>query len=71
MDISLEKREVVSQEIEEHFEVTVNEKTVWVSRYSKFGEHISPEAETEIFEGKEMLSEEEEDEVMMFVEEQD
>lgn len=71
MDISLERREMVSQEIEEHFEVTINEKTVWVSRYRKFGEHITPEAETEIFKGKEMLTEDEFEEVIAFVEEQD
>ncbi len=71
MDISLERREIVCQEIEEHFEVTVNNKTVLVSRYSKSGEHISPEAETEIFEGKEMLTEDEIEEVIAFVEEQD
>lgn len=69
MDISLERREIVSQEIEEHFEVIVNKKTVLISRYSKFGEHITPEAETEIFNGKEMLTEDEVEEVIAFVKE--
>jgi len=71
MGISLEKRGVVSQSIEEHFEVSINKKIVWVSRYSAFGEYIPLESETEIFKGKEMLTKDEVEEVVAFVEEQD
>ncbi len=70
MDISLERRKMVSQEIEEHFEITINEKTVLVSRYTKFKEHISSESEIEIFKGKDLLTEDEIDEVITFVEDQ-
>ncbi len=71
MEIELGRAEIVEQKSEIHYEVIVNSKTVQVSRYVSFGEHISPEAETEIFQGKEMLTEDEFEEVIAFVEEQD
>ncbi len=71
MDISLVRREVVSQRIEEHFKIKINKKLVWVSRYNEYGEHISSELEIEIFKGKDLLTEDEIEEVAAFVEEQD
>jgi hypothetical protein len=70
MKIELIRQELVTQEIERHYEVNINGKTVYVSKYSKIDE-IGQEGNTEIFGGKDkdLLTEDEHEEVIAFVEE--
>ena len=64
--IKLKDTLVVSQQIEKHFKVIINDKEVCVSKYNRDNE-FGIEADMEIFKGKELLSEEEQEEVIDFV----
>lgn len=70
MEIELDNKEIVEQRTETHYEVTVNGKTVWVSHFVSFGEHLETENETEIFKGEELLTDEEIEAVLDFIEEE-
>jgi len=61
--------EIVTQEIEHHYEVEINGKRIYVSKYSKMDE-FGTEANTEVFgKNKDKLTEEEQEEVIDFVNE--
>ena len=68
----IEKKEetIVSQAMERHFKIIINGKEVWVNKWYSTDE-FNPcgEGDTEIFKGKELLTEEEQEEVIDFVNE--
>lgn len=68
MNIIVKDKIIVSQEIEEHYKINVNGKEVLVSKFSKSDE-FGIEGDTDIFKGKESLNEEEQIEVINFVNE--
>jgi len=57
---------IVSQQKETHYKLKINEKEICVSKYIK-ADNFDYENDTEIFKGKELLSEEEIDEVNDFI----
>lgn len=67
MDIKIKETLVVSNEREEHYRLEIGNKEILVSRYIKSNE-FGIENETEIFKGKELLTEEEQEEVIEFME---
>ena len=66
--IKIIRDEIIMQELEQHFEVEINGKRVFVSKYSKLDE-FGIEGDTEIFKDKNKLSEDEQEEVIDFVNE--
>ena len=65
--IELKDSLIVCQEKEEHFKIIINNKEIWVSKYSKCDE-FGIEGDIEIFKGEELLSEEEKEEVINYIE---
>ena len=66
----IEKKEetVISQAMERHFKILINGKEVWVSKwYSADKFNPCGEGDTEIFKGQDLLTEEEQEEVIDFV----
>ena len=66
MNIKLKEKATVTQETENHYKIIINDKEVWVSKHFKHDE-FGIENDTEIFKGEELLTEEEQDEVIEFV----
>jgi hypothetical protein len=69
MKIKIIREGVVTQEIEKHFEVEINKKRVCVSTYLKLDE-FGQEGDTEIFKGKDLLTDKEQEQVIDFINEQ-
>lgn len=67
MEIELKDNITVSQEEEKHFKLLVNGNEICVSIYKKFDE-FGCESDIEIFKGKELLTEEEQEEVIEYIE---
>lgn len=66
MKIKLKESLIVSSEKEVHLKLIVNNKEVWLSKYSKV-DNFGTEADVDFLKGKELLNEEEEDAVMDFI----
>ena len=64
--IKLKDDLLISQVKEMHYKLDINGKEIWVNRWSKWDE-LDTDGDTEIFKGKELLSEEEQEEVIDFV----
>ena len=62
------EEKIVSQSMETHFKIIINGKEVWVNKWYNTDEY-NPcgEGDTEIFKGAEFLTEEEQEEVIDFV----
>jgi hypothetical protein len=58
---------IVSSSMERHFKVAINGKEVYVSKWHKQDE-FDTEGDIEIFKGAELLTEDEQEEVISFVE---
>jgi len=68
MNIKLKDTLIVSREEEIHYKIIINNKEVWVTKWFKDNE-FGFDGDTEIFKGKELLTEEEQDEVSDFINE--
>jgi hypothetical protein len=66
MSIEIKERKLVASRVENHYKVIINGKEVYVSRLCWFDE-FDTDRETEIFKGQELLTDEEIDEVIEFV----
>ena len=66
MRIKLKESLIVREEREVHLKLKVNGKEVWLSKYSKLDD-FGTEADVDFLKGKELLTEEEEDAVMDFI----
>jgi hypothetical protein len=69
MDIKLLDKKVIERKEEIHYKVIINGKEVWVSKWYEDSE-FGFEGDTEIFKGQEALTEEEQEEVLDFVNEE-
>ena len=66
----IEKKEetIISQAMERHFVILINGKEVWVSKWYSTDEfNTCGEGDIEIFKGQKLLTEEEQEEVIDFV----
>jgi hypothetical protein len=68
MDIKLTESRVVSQKYEKHYKILINGKEVYVSKWFSDDE-FGFEGDTEIFKGQELLTEEEQEAILNFVNE--
>jgi len=66
MKIILTDELIVSLKVEKHFKLYIDGKEILVSKYIN-NDEFDNEAETEIFKGKELLTEEEQEEVIDYV----
>jgi hypothetical protein len=66
-EVKLIDEMVVSRQIESHYKVEINGKEVCVSVYENFDE-FDCEKDVEIFKGKELLTDDEEEIVLDFIE---
>lgn len=69
MDILIKESKVVEKKEEKHYKIMINEKEVWISKWYKDDE-FGFEGDTEIFKGRELLTEEEQEAVLDFVNEE-
>ena len=65
--IELIDTQVIESSEEKHYKIIINNKEVWVNKWYKNNE-FGFEGDTEIFKGKELLTEEEEEQVLDFIE---
>jgi len=68
MDIKLTESRVISQKYEKHYKILINGKEVYVSKWFNDNE-FGFEGDTEIFKGQELLTEEEQEAILNFVNE--
>lgn len=68
MDIKLQERKVVERKEETHYKVIINGKEVWVNKWYEDNE-FGFEGDTEIIGGKELLTEEEQEVVLDYINE--
>ena len=67
--MKLQEETLVYFKQERHFKIDVNGKEIWVSKWvEQDGEFYQMDGDIEIFKGKELLSEDEIEEVLEFVE---
>lgn len=67
MKIDLIESKLVSSEEEKHYRIIINDKEVLVSKWHK-EDNFGFDGDTEIFKGQELLTEEEEEAVLDFIE---
>jgi len=67
MSIELIERRLVAEKVEEHFKVKINGKEVWINKWYETDSDFTA-GDSEIFKGEELLTEEEKEEVLDFVE---
>ena len=66
--IKLKDQLLINTEREEHFKVEINGKEVWVNKWHKIDNELAiTDGDTEIIKGEELLNEEEQEEVIDFV----
>jgi len=66
MTIELKEAKTVKFEEEKHYKILINGKEVWVTSYHNEDE-FGCEGDTEIFKGKELLTEDEEEAVLEYI----
>jgi hypothetical protein len=69
MQIKLKDKKSISRKEETHYKILINGKEVWVNKWFEDNE-FGFEGDTEIFKGKELLNEEEQEAVLNYVEEE-
>jgi hypothetical protein len=69
MSIELKDKQTVARREEVHYKIVINGKEVWISKWQEYDEY-GADGDTDIFKGIETLSEEEQEEVIDFVNEE-
>ena len=67
--IKLLGEQVVSERKETHYKFNINGKEILVSKWSEYDE-FGADGDVDIFKGKELLTEEEEEQVLTYIEEE-
>ena len=69
MQIELKETQMVARKIEIHYKVVINGKEVWVNKWEEFNE-LEIDAGIEFFQGEELLTEEEKEVVIEYIEDE-
>ena len=67
--IKLLGEQLVSERKEVHYKLNINGKEVWVSQWNEYDEFGS-EGDIDIFKGKELLTEDEKEQILTYIEEE-
>lgn len=66
--LKMTEETTVSKSMEQHFKIVINNKEIYVNKWYQLDE-LGTDGDTEIFKGKDLLTEEEQEEVINFVNE--
>lgn len=71
MNIKIVESKLVCETVEEHFKVIVNGKEVWINKWHRSDNDLDQyDGDTEIYKGLELLTEEEQEAVIDYVNEE-
>jgi uncharacterized protein YlzI (FlbEa/FlbD family) len=68
MSIKLKDRLLIGEKVEEHFKVEINEKEIWINRWKEIDNELAiTDGDIEIIKGEKLLTEEEKEEVIDYI----